>query len=92
MRLLTCFSRQNLLWEDHVDGEDEAVVVVAHAEPREVPSVAQRSETLALGAKLSLRLFLVYVSRDQVHVVQCLLQGILCVAQKNLTKENERLQ
>lgn len=63
-------------------------MVVTHAEAREVPGVAQCREALGLSAKLSLRLLLAYVSRDQVHVVQCLLQGVLSVAQKNLGKEN----
>lgn len=84
--LLTRLAGQDFDGRDHVDGVDEAVVVVAHAEARKVPRVAEGGEALALGAQLALRLLLVDVGRHDVHVVEGFLKGVLGVAQQNLTK------
>lgn len=65
------------------------MVVVAHAEAREVPSVAEGGETLALGSKLALRLVFADVGRDDIHVVEGLLKGVLGVAQQNLKGEEQ---
>lgn len=84
--VLTRLASQDFDGRDHVDGVDEAVVVVAHAEARQVPRVAEGGEAFALGAQLALWLLLVDVGGHDVHVVEGLLKGVLGVAQQNLTK------
>lgn len=78
---LTRLASQDFDGRDHVDGVDEAVVVVAHAEARQVPRVAEGGEPLALGAQLALRFLLMDVGGHDVHVVEGLLKGVLGVAQ-----------
>lgn len=83
---LTCLGGEDPQRAYYIDGKDEAIMVIARAEARQVPRITKGCEALPHSAQLPLWFFLPNGCRHNVRKVHHILECVFCMAQQHLSK------